>query len=105
MFSRLVFSILIFPRLAPYDCLIRLRERRISAPWSLLDARLIRPGTSSAIRFSAPSHCLRKFPHSPVIRQLGFRIRLFWFPFHWLTHYQPPHECYIELFEPTATKC
>ena len=99
MFSRLVFFILDFSPLVSSGSLTQVRARGNS------DVRLICPGTSSAIGSSAPSHGLRKFPHGPVNGQNGLRVRLLWFPLHGLTHYQPPPECYNELFAPTATKC
>ena len=61
--------------------------------------------TSTAISVTAESHRFRKLTHRPVIGQRGFRIRLFWFPLHGLTHYQPPQMPYISIFAPTATKC
>lgn len=64
-----------------------------------------RCSSSAPIKMPPGSLRLREFSHSPVNGQRGFRIRLFWFPFHGLTHYQPPHECYNGLDAPTATKC
>jgi hypothetical protein len=62
-------------------------------------------GWCSSIALTMDSNALRQFSHGPVNGQRGFRIWLFRFPFIGFIHYQPPHECYIELSAQTATKC